>query len=327
MPDILADLGVLALGSRLKRLAERLQSDASQVWLDKGYAFQPGNFPLLAALDRYGPMTVSEAVSVLGVSQPAVTRSLATLVEQGYAVAVADLHDRRQKRIALTPMAIESMPAIKRTVWSFVEVAAADLCGDAKAFLDQISRIEAALAAQPLIDRARNACVILDYHDDLAGDFYTINAEWIRSMFRMEATDEKVLSDPRGMIIDRGGHILFAALGDMGVVGTCALMPIEQGVFELTKMGVLEMARGRKVGEQLLDAVLERARAMAMRELFLLTSRKCTAAIHLYEKLGFRHDADIMERFGKRYARCDVAMAYPLASANGEPVAEDGVAC
>ena len=30
----------------------------------------------------------------------------------------------------------------------------------------------------------------------------------------------------------------------------------------------------------------------------------------LYEKLGFRHDADIMTRYGARYQRCDVAMRY-----------------
>ncbi|WP_234411390.1 hypothetical protein [Rhodanobacter thiooxydans] len=34
------------------------------------------------------------------------------------------------------------------------------------------------------------------------------------------------------------------------------------------------------------------------------------AAIHLYEKLGFQHDAEIMARHGARYQRCDVAMRY-----------------
>jgi ribosomal protein S18 acetylase RimI-like enzyme len=46
--------------------------------------------------------------------------------------------------------------------------------------------------------------------------------------------------------------------------------------------------------------------------LFLLTNRKSEAAIHLYEKLGFVHSDDIMERHGKRYARCNVAMAFAL---------------
>jgi RimJ/RimL family protein N-acetyltransferase len=50
---------------------------------------------------------------------------------------------------------------------------------------------------------------------------------------------------------------------------------------------------------------------MGIERLYLLTNTKCTAAIHLYEKLGFEHDAEVMERFGRRYERCNVAMSYP----------------
>jgi RimJ/RimL family protein N-acetyltransferase len=47
-----------------------------------------------------------------------------------------------------------------------------------------------------------------------------------------------------------------------------------------------------------------------MDKIYLLTNRKCAAAIHLYEKLGFVHDEAIMRSFGARYERCDVAMSY-----------------
>ena len=44
--------------------------------------------------------------------------------------------------------------------------------------------------------------------------------------------------------------------------------------------------------------------------LYLLTNKKCAPAIHLYEKLGFQHDAEIMARYGARYERCDVALRF-----------------
>ena len=75
-------------------------------------------------------------------------------------------------------------------------------------------------------------------------------------------------------------------------------------------MGVRPSARGRKAGEFLLRAMLRRAAELRAETLYLLTNRLSAPAIHLYEKLGFVHDADIMERFGRRYARCDVAMLY-----------------
>lgn len=165
---------------------------------------------------------------------------------------------------------------------------------------------------------------LVEYHPGLAAQFYAINAEWIEAMFALEAHDKAVLSDPDGQIIAKGGAIIFAALTEVGpdgdaglnpesaIVGTCALMPSAEGAFELTKMGVLASARGRKAGEFLLDAAIDRARQLHARRLYLLTNHICEAAIHLYEKAGFRHDAAIMAEFGSTYARCDVAMAFPL---------------
>ena len=77
-------------------------------------------------------------------------------------------------------------------------------------------------------------------------------------------------------------------------------------------MGVLVEARGHKAGEFLLAALIERGKAMLPRRLFLLTNKKSEAAIHLYEKLGFVHDDQIMAAYGSSYDRCDVAMNYPL---------------
>ena len=151
---------------------------------------------------------------------------------------------------------------------------------------------------------------ILPFSDDLAGAFRDINAEWITAMFALEATDREVLDNPRARIIDGGGAILFVEAAGLGVVGTCALQKTGDTSFELTKMGVLESARGLKAGEFLLAAVIARAQDMGADPLYLLTNAKCEAAIHLYEKLGFQHDAGIMAQYGARYARCDVAMRY-----------------
>lgn len=153
---------------------------------------------------------------------------------------------------------------------------------------------------------------IIDFRDDLAGDFYRINAEWIEAMFTLEANDRAILGDPRGAIVERGGIVRFVAAEGLGIVGTCALIRIADGVFELTKMGVLSSARGRKAGEFLLVHVVAEARRMALTRLYLLTNQRCAAAIHLYEKAGFVHDAAVMADFGARYARCDVAMSFPL---------------
>jgi N-acetylglutamate synthase-like GNAT family acetyltransferase len=157
---------------------------------------------------------------------------------------------------------------------------------------------------------ADGGLAIREFSDDLAPAFHAINAQWIAAMYRLEETDREVLENPRARIVDPGGAILFVEAKGLGIVGACALQKTDTGCFELTKMGVLEAVRGRKAGEFLLHAVIARAKAMRAETLYLLSNRKSAAAIHLYEKLGFVHDAEIMARFGARYERCDVAMRY-----------------
>lgn len=151
---------------------------------------------------------------------------------------------------------------------------------------------------------------LVEYSDERAQAFHDINAEWIQTMFALEPTDRDVLENPRERIIEPGGDILFAEADGRGLIGTCALQKTGPARFELTKMGVLESARGLGAGGFLLQAAIERARSLGCETLYLLTSSKCATAIRLYERAGFEHDAEIMRAFGARYARCDVAMRY-----------------
>lgn len=149
---------------------------------------------------------------------------------------------------------------------------------------------------------------IVPYTKELKQYFYDINHEWVSSMFKVEEVDERMLANPCKYIIEPGVYIWFAKDSTQGIVGTCALMKIEEGVFELTKMGVFKKARGMKAGEQLLQYVIKFSEEERHKLLFLLTNKKCQAAIHLYQKNGFDHCPKIMEQFGQKYDRCDVAM-------------------
>ena len=165
-----------------------------------------------------------------------------------------------------------------------------------------------------------NSLAIRDFTDALAPAFRAINSAWIEAMFTLEDNDRAILDHPREAILDRGGIIRFVSAGDLGVVGTCALLRIADGVFELTKMGVLAAARGSGAGAFLLAHIVAEARAMNLDRVYLLTNAKCAAAIHLYEKAGFVHDAGVMADFGARYARCDVAMSLPLGGPTSLPL-------
>ncbi len=150
---------------------------------------------------------------------------------------------------------------------------------------------------------------VIPYESKYKKFFYDINHEWISSMFKMEPIDENVLSQPEEMILKSGGHIWFVEDDQLGIIGAAALRQVyDDGVFELTKMGVYEKARGLKAGEFLLKHVIQFVKDQKIPMCYLLTNSDCKAAIHLYLKNGFVHDQEIKDRFGSEYQRADVAM-------------------
>lgn len=313
MSDVIRDMGAGFLGSRLKRLGERMQAGAARVITAAGLEVQPAHMPLLVALDGR-VLKIGQLVQAVGISQPGVTRGVGQLVDMGLVRAETG-SDQRHRTISLTDDGAAAIARAKLLVWPQVtEAVDRLLAGRSEELLAILADVEDALAATPLDQLAAQArpevLSIRDYSDDLARAFHDINAEWISDMFRMEETDRKTLENPRASIIDAGGAVLFVEAAGMGIIGTCALQKTGTTGFELTKMGVRKAARGLKAGEFLLNAVISKAQELGADPLYLLTNGRCAAAIHLYEKLGFRHDAAIMADYGARYARCDVAMRY-----------------
>ncbi|HJV43126.1 bifunctional helix-turn-helix transcriptional regulator/GNAT family N-acetyltransferase [Caulobacter sp.] len=313
--DLLAGFGVGFLGSRLKRLAERMQADAAEVARALDLPVQPSQMSLLLTIRLHGPIAVGELAERLQLAQPTVTRALKPLEDDGFVAASRAPGDGRTKRLALTEKGQALLVRIQTELLPRIEPAAAELVEGLRGdFMQGLARVEQRLADRSLLTRMEAAgpptMWARDFSDDLAQAFYRINAEWIQDMFALEENDIALLSKPRELILDKGGVVLFAQTPELGVVGTCALMVSKDGWVELTKMGVLKSARGLKVGEFLLAKTLERAASLGMDKVYLLTNKKCGPAIHLYEKLGFVHDAEIMRQFGARYERCDVAMSY-----------------
>ena len=320
MRDVLSEKGDLFLGSRMKRLAERMQADATKIFEASGHGkMLPAFNTVLAALDSNGEATISQLVELIGISQPAITRTVSGMVDSGLVALRADPSDQRVKIVSLTEKGVRLVAHLKSTAWPQIERAARSITRELSGgFLGQLSEVERRLESRPLNERIlpENGLEIVSYRPDLANDFYRLNAEWIEDMFVLEPSDVEVLKDPQSFIIDKGGDILFVRNAEGEIIGAGALQPVgNDGAFEFTKMGVSSTKRGEKAGEFLLVALINRAREMGVQKLHLLTNKKCEAAIHLYEKFGFCHDAEIMETYASKYERANVAMRYPMSGA------------
>lgn len=152
---------------------------------------------------------------------------------------------------------------------------------------------------------ARNLQII-DFTADFADAFAALNCEWLEKYFYVEDIDRRILADPQGEIINHGGHILFARLGDK-VVGTVALKHQGEGVYELTKMAVTAGQQGLGIGRALLLAAIGRFNALAGKMLYLESHSSLKIAINLYQSAGF---ALAPHPEASDYARSDTYMIY-----------------
>jgi putative acetyltransferase len=139
--------------------------------------------------------------------------------------------------------------------------------------------------------------------------FKTLNKEWIVRHFVLEEKDREVLGDPVKYILNPGGEIIFATIGDE-TVGCCALAPEGPGHYEVAKMAVTEAYQGRGIGRKILERVIAEARAKGAIHLYLETNSKLSAT-YLYESIGFRH-IPIERRKPSLYSRADVFMEMML---------------
>jgi ribosomal protein S18 acetylase RimI-like enzyme len=134
--------------------------------------------------------------------------------------------------------------------------------------------------------------------------FRDINLEWIERFFIVEQKDRDVLGNPRKYILDPGGAIFMALDGDQAV-GAVALMVMGEGSVELAKMGVRPAAQGRGAGRMLVAAVVDHARAMGMRRVYIETNSVLGPALKLYRDAGF---VPLKERIATPYQRADVQL-------------------
>jgi GNAT superfamily N-acetyltransferase len=150
---------------------------------------------------------------------------------------------------------------------------------------------------------------IVEFDSEYADDFKRLNLVWLERYFQVEPIDRAVLSNPEERIIKPGGMVFFALL-DGAVVGTCALIKHTDGLFELSKMAVTDAQQGHGIGTQLLSHVIEWARSRSIQKLFVETNTVLERAVRLYQRVGFR--AIAIDSSNAHYHRTNLKMELDL---------------
>lgn len=154
MHDFVSELGFVALGTRLRRLGERLQADVQDILTALDVNIPASQLPMLAMLHARSAVGISALAGGLGVSQPAATRMVGLLAQAGLAKVTVAEGDQRGRSVVLTAKGRQKIasvmadvaPVIARSLKAIAQEASGNL-------LQQLSTFETALEQQTLAQR------------------------------------------------------------------------------------------------------------------------------------------------------------------------------
>lgn len=293
--NILNELGELALGSRLKRLSDYIMREGKELYALHKIDFEPKWFPVFYTIGSQSSTNVMRIADTLNITHAAVSQVVKELVKQEIVDTVSHETDGRKKTLQLSKKG-KQLNTNMEPLWQDIATALNNLIrNNQHHLLTAIQEVENSFTERGFVDRIKEVTnkrlidevQIVDYSPMYAKHFKALNVEWLEKFFYVEDYDDKVLSNPEEYIIDKGGTIYFALLGEE-VIGTCALMKNEGG-YELTKMAVTEKAQGKQAGKKLGMRIIEKAKEMKLEKIFLESNKVLTPALTLYERLGFKY--------------------------------------
>lgn len=310
-------VGKMALGSRLRLLTDKITEDAGYIYGLYDIAMNPKWFPVFYVLSNGEAKTITAIAKEIGHSHPSVSKIIQEMAAAGLVKEKKDKTDGRRNMVSLSAKAAPIIDKIQNQ-YADVNNAIEELSASTNNDLwKAIGEWEFLLEQKTLLRRVQDQkklresreVTIVPYQRKYQQAFKALNEEWIGTYFKMEEADYKALDNPKGYILDKGGHIL-VALHDNDPVGVCALIKMKDPEydFELAKMAVSPRMQGKNIGWLLGSAVIEKARELGARKLYLESNTILKPAIGLYHKLGFTKVAGRPTP----YERCDIQMELVL---------------
>jgi predicted GNAT family N-acyltransferase/DNA-binding MarR family transcriptional regulator len=236
--------GILALSTRLQRIADRLRKDGLQIYKENGIEFEPKWFPVIYTLQQKTCLSIGELTSEIGYAHPSTISLLKELEKEHLIFSTKDKTDDRKRLIQLTPKAEELITQMK-PVWEIMLA---------------INEVEASFKKKSFLERAltmmENSKVGKGIENKIEVTKIT-NPEDLKTAFAIRrqvfVIDQQVNPEMEAEGNEEATHYL-AKVNDLPA-GTARWRKTKDG-YKLERFAVLSAYRGTGVGGALVQALL-----------------------------------------------------------------------
>jgi DNA-binding MarR family transcriptional regulator len=143
----------MTLASRLKRLGDRLKSEATRVYQENGVDFNDSWFLVAVVLSRQESASVSDMAESLDVSHAAISQMARAMERSGLITSENDVNDRRRSLLRLTDKGRETVKALE-PLWRLIGDVTDELVeGTGNDLLETIAGMEDQLRERSLFER------------------------------------------------------------------------------------------------------------------------------------------------------------------------------
>ena len=314
----LENLGYLSIGSQMRRIYEKLQSEGDRIYKNSDVVFKSSWFPIYyILLNSKRALTVTEITQKISYSRITVKNIVRELEATNYAQIIPNPTDNRSKLIQLTTKG-KSLQEELRKIWEIIQTKLEFIFGDEnERFLTQLSELN-----QKLNSTSMEKEVLKDYYNykirhakdeefDDVGNLLVQVYSRLKGFPKIEDQPEyyttlknvgKLTRNPKIELLvavsdqnNIGGAVVYYnSMKDYGSGGTATQ---EKNACGFRLLGVDPKYRGLGLGKQLTQYCLDKGNNSNCQNMVIHTTNSMQLAWKMYENLGFKraHDLDFMQ--------------------------------
>lgn len=151
--NVIDESGILAISTRLQRLAEQLRKDGVLIYKANNIEFEPKWFPVIYTLHFKPILSVVEIAAEIGYTHPSTISLLKELEKEKLIRSKKDKADERKRLIMLTTKGQELIVRMK-PIWEIMKAAAAEIADTQNNLMKAITEAEEKIKQQSFLDRA-----------------------------------------------------------------------------------------------------------------------------------------------------------------------------